>query len=291
MKVFAVRAFLFLLGLAFIGAGALPGDPRAAQAEPAVRIIETSTAEPPTPTNTPIPPTNTPIPPTITPIPPTVTPDTATPGPAPDPTLTPTVPSEPPPDPERPNPTATATATPIATPELPAEVADPAIVKTVDRTTVQVGDEVVFTLTVTNLGNSTASDVVVEDTLPPFLAITGISSSRGDYSVNGATVRVFIGDLGPQETVTITIRARVTDAATPPANINTATVVSSSPTDDPNNNSSSVEVNVVAPAPTAVPPPASLPVTSAPGNAAAPWLIGIGMLLIAGSLLLRRKRV
>ncbi len=296
MKLSVVRAFLFLLGLALISAGALPGAPRAVLAEPAVRIIETSTAEPPTPTNTSIPPTatNTPIPP-----PPTLTPDpgtTATPGPAPEPSPTATTPSEPPPppDPGRPDPTATttaiATAVPSPTPGLPAEVADPAITKTVDRDTVQVGDQVTFTLTVTNLGNSIAGDVIIEDTLPPFLRLDGVSSSRGDYSVDGSTVRVFIGDLAPQETVTITITATVMDSAEPPANINTATVVSSSPTDDPNNNSSSVSLNVVAPAPTAVPPPASLPVTSTPSNTATPWLIGLGLFLIASSFLLRRRR-
>lgn len=283
MKSSAVRVLFLFLGLALISAGVLPGNPRAALAEPAVRIIETSTAEPPTPTNTSVPPTATPVPPTATPT------SEATPGPAPEPTATPTTPSEPPTEPGDPDPTAvpTAMATPVPTPspEGPAEVADPAIVKTVDRDTVQVGDQVTFTLTVTNLGNSTASDVIVEDTLPPFLRLDGVSTSRGDFAVEGATVRVFIGDLAPQEVVTITITATVTDRAEPPANINTATVVSSSPTDDPGNNSSSVAINVVAPAPI----PESLPVTGAPGNAAAPWLIGMGVLLITASLLLRRR--
>jgi uncharacterized repeat protein (TIGR01451 family) len=281
MKLSVVRAFFFLLGLALISAGALPGNPRAALAEPAVRIIETSTAEPPTPTNTPIPPTDTPIPPTVTPT------TETTPGPAPEPTLTPTPGA--PPEPGRPDPTATATPLPIATPELPAEVADPAITKTVDRNTVQVGDRVTFTITVTNLGNSTATDVIVEDTLPPFLALEGVATSRGDFSVEGSTVRVFIGDLAPQEVVTITITATAVALSAPPDNINLATVATSSPTDDPTNNESSVEVNVVAPAPTAVPPPASLPVTGTPGGSAAPWLVGLGMLLVAGSLLIRRR--
>jgi uncharacterized repeat protein (TIGR01451 family) len=284
MKLPAIRALLFVVGLALIGAGALPGNPHAVLAGPAMLVTETSTAEPPTPTNTPLPPTNTPLPaPTNTPT------SISTPGPGPDatPTNTPAPPE--PPDSGRPDPTATPvpTASPTLTP-APSDVADPAITKTVDRSTVQVGDQVTFTLTVTNLGNSTASDVVVRDTLPDFLSLTGISTSRGDYSVDGQTVTVYIGDLAPQEVVTIRLTATVTATANPPDNINTATVVSSSPTDDPNNNSSSVAIDVVQPAPTPA-PPVTLPVTSTP-NSGAPWLIGLGLLLIAASLLFRQRR-
>jgi len=167
-------------------------------------------------------------------------------------------------------------------------IADPAITKSVNKSQVQVGDSIDFTLTVTNLGNTTASDVVVDDTLPGFLALEGASASRGEVSTSGSSVHVVIGDLAPGEVVTITISARVTADAVPPANVNTATVVSSSPTDNPNNNSSSVELFTVA-APTAV--PATLPRTGDDDGPSSLPLVAasLGVALIMLSLFARRR--
>jgi uncharacterized repeat protein (TIGR01451 family)/LPXTG-motif cell wall-anchored protein len=154
---------------------------------------------------------------------------------------------------------------------------------------VNVGDTVEFTISATNRGNATASNVVVEDSLPAFLALDGASATRGDVSASGSTVRVTIGDLAPGETVTITITARVVAAAAPPNNSNVATVSSGSLTDDPGNNTSSVSLTTDAPSPTAA-PPASLPNTGAPDSPAPVLLATLGLALIGASLFARRRK-
>jgi uncharacterized repeat protein (TIGR01451 family) len=175
----------------------------------------------------------------------------------------------------------------------PTERADPAITKTLNQTAAQIGDLVVYTITVTNLGNIPATDVVVTDTLPPFLALESAVASRGTVTVSGATVTVDLGDLAPQEVVTITITARVVALATPPNNQNLATVSSTSPTDDPSNNTSSIPLTTLPgdpdPVPTQIPPPAVLPPTSAPPASTA-WLIMLGLLCVALSVLLRSRQ-
>ncbi|NNJ12283.1 DUF11 domain-containing protein [Chloroflexales bacterium ZM16-3] len=187
-----------------------------------------------------------------------------------------------------PVPTSTPTETPTPTETLTPvpQFADPAITKSANISNAQVGDTVEFTLTATNRGNIPASNVVIEDTLPSFLALEGVSATRGDVSVNGATIRVTIGDLAPGEVVTVTITARVVSSAAPPNNSNIATIASSDATDDPSNNSSAVSLNVDQP------PPAILPNTGDPeGGASIPVLVVIGIGLIAASLITRRRRV
>jgi uncharacterized repeat protein (TIGR01451 family)/LPXTG-motif cell wall-anchored protein len=176
------------------------------------------------------------------------------------------------------------TATPIP------QIADPVITKSGSVSTAQVGDTVEYTIIVTNQGNATAENVVVEDTLPSFLSLEGVSATRGDVSVSGNTVRVTIGDLAPGEVVTITITAKVIASAAPPNNSNIATVSSTSATDDPSNNSSSASLLVEQPSPTAA-PPARLPNTSDPADHTLPVLIILGLLLISASLIARRRQV
>jgi len=186
-----------------------------------------------------------------------------------------------------------ASATPSVTP-LPRPGADPAIVKSASTTLVSVGDTVEFTLSVTNLGSSPAADVVIEDSLPAFLALDGVSATRGDVSVSGATVRVLVGTLEPGETVTVRITVRVVAPAVAPNNVNVGTVATTSEGDDPSNNVSRVELN--SPAQPAAPPPArpaTLPVTAdggAPARPVAPFLLLLGLAMIAASILIRTRR-
>lgn len=264
MKSTFPRIMLFVVGFMLIGWALLPGQAGRVGAAPPLVITETPAIEPPTRTPVP-PPTNTPAPaPSLTPVPPTPVPPVEEPG-----------------DEEKPTATPTIIPTPTTVP-----IADPAITKSVNKSQVQVGDSIEFTLTVTNLGSATASDVVVDDSLPSFLALEGASASRGEVSTNGSSVHVVIGDLAPGEVVTITISARVTADAVPPANVNTATVVSSSPSDNPNNNSSSVELFTVA-APTAV--PATLPRTGGDAGSLPLVASALGVALIMLSLFARRR--
>ncbi|NJN17268.1 MAG: DUF11 domain-containing protein [Oscillochloris sp.] len=277
------RITMVVLGMLLLSAALMPNIAPTAQSAPAA-VITAVTSEPvtSTPTDTPPPPTDTPLPTnTSTAVPPDSTPVA--------PTSTPT--AEPPQEePREPRNTPTPSAIPslalTASPEAGgSEFADPAITKSSSRAEVAVGDQVQFTLTVTNRGNAAANDVVVTDTLPDFLSLQGATASRGEVSTSGATVTVTIGELAPGETVTIEITAQVVTAPAAPNNTNIGTVTTSSGTDDPSNNTSSVALNALAPTPV---PPATLPNTSAtPTTNIALALLGI--FLIAAGLLSRRR--
>ncbi|NTU83409.1 MAG: DUF11 domain-containing protein [Chloroflexales bacterium] len=277
MKATVMRALLFVAGLTLIVWGMSPLGAVVVGAAPPLLVTETPIVEPPTPTNTSQPP------PTATEI------GELTPGPTDTTVPTIVVPTDEPPR-DRPSRTATPTASATATPEPPTPtaspeplvLADPSITKSVSPSTANVGDNVEYTIRVTNIGGSTATDVVVEDTLPSIMTIVSASASRGEVSVSGQTVRVTIGELAPGETVTVTVRARLTAAPVPPNNRNLATVSSSSPDGDPNNNQASVPLDPA--------PPAVLPITGDEGPGLLPlFATSLGLALIALSVLIRRR--
>ncbi len=267
MKAVPGRALLLVIGILLVGWGLLPRQSMPAAAAPLLLITETATGEPPTRTPT----TDTGQ---LTPVPTTA--------PTSPPAATPTSPP-PPPDDGRPEntPTPTATATPTATP-IPTVLADPAVSKSVSPSVVTVGDRVTYTIVVANIGGSVATGVVVEDTLPSIVSIGEVTADRGEVTVSGNTVRVVIGDLAPGETVTIRINAQVTAAPVPPNNTNLALVSSESPDASLDNNQASAALSG--------PPPVTLPGTSGAGTGLLPTLATVlGLALIAGSLLLRRR--
>ncbi len=266
MKAVPGRALLLVIGVLLVGWGLLPRQSMPAAAAPLLIVTETATGEPPT--RTPTPDTG-----QLTPVP--------TQAPTSPPAATPT--SPPPPDDGRPEntPTPTATATPTATP-IPTVLADPAVSKSVSPSVVTVGGRVTYTIVVTNLGGSVATGVVVEDTLPSIVTIGEVTADRGEVTVSGNTVRVVIGDLAPGETVNIRISAQVTAAPVPPNNTNLALVSSESPDANLDNNQASAALTG--------PPPVTLPGTSSAGTGLLPALATVlGLALIAGSFLLRRR--
>lgn len=275
MKAALLRSLLLCTGLALMVWAVLPTAVTPAAAAPPLVVTETTTAEPPTPTSTPLPPspTSSPIPsPTATEI-----------GPAPSvevPTETPEEPpppkrSTPTPSPSPTDPSGEALVTP--TPEgVTDPEADPAITKSVSPPRAQVGQRVVYTISVTNLGTAPATGVRVTDTLPAFVRPEGATASRGQTSVSGQTVEVLIGDLAPGETVTITIEATVV-APAPAANSNLATVTSDTPDANLDNNQASVPLDTEG--------PSSLPNTGADLGGATPLLaLLLGLALIVASL-------
>jgi uncharacterized repeat protein (TIGR01451 family) len=193
----------------------------------------TNTAEPPTRTPTPRP-TNTPAP----------TAPTNTPGP-------------------------TSTPHPSSKPDL----ADPAITKSSSVSDAKIGDEITFTIRVTNNGPDTAQDVVVTDPIPDYLDVIEATTTRGNVSSSGRTVIVTIGKVPAGDEVTIRIRVRVNERAAPPGGRNSVSLTTSSPGDDPGNNSSDASFNIIGPVtPTVLTAtPTATPVTPSilPGTGAA----------------------
>jgi uncharacterized repeat protein (TIGR01451 family)/LPXTG-motif cell wall-anchored protein len=192
-----------------------------------------------------------------------------------------------------------APATPTATHRPDSGIADPAITKAVNVDEARIGDEVTFTIVVTNRGTDNANDVVVTDPFPEYLDVIEATTTRGNITSSGRTVVFTIGELKPGDTVTIRIRTRVNALAQPPEGGNVATLTSGNGTDDPSNNSATVTFRIVGPpTPTAelvatstatpVPVPSNLPKTGAADTSPTALLALFGLLALATSLLLRR---
>ncbi|MBK9711643.1 MAG: DUF11 domain-containing protein [Kouleothrix sp.] len=279
MKRWITRSGLAAFVMALLLLSGLPGGVMRTNAAPPAAVTGTPT-EPATPTFTAVPP------------PPTAT---ATAGSTAMPTDTPP-------------PTATSTPKPPPTEQI---VADPAITKSASVAEARVGDEITFTIVVTNRGNRTANDVVVTDSLPDYLDLLDATASRGSLTVSGRTVTVDIGSVAPGEQITLRIRARVNERAQPPSGRNGVSLTTSSSTDDPSNNSAEVTFAILGgsgatatpeeASPAATPAPTDLPPTAAPvprnlprtggedASARLPILAALGLAALALSMLLRRR--
>ncbi len=190
----------------------------------------------------------------------------------------------------------TSTPRPSSKPDL----ADPAISKSSSVSEAKIGDEITFTIQVTNSGPGTAQDVVVTDPIPDYLDVIEATTTRGDVSSNGRTVRVTIGKVPAGDEVTIHIRVRVNERAMPPSGRNSVSLTTSSPGDDPSNNTSEVTFmilgpltpTVLAPTPTATPlTPVILPVTGAADDTSSRALLfgALGLAALLLSLFFRGK--
>jgi uncharacterized repeat protein (TIGR01451 family) len=121
------------------------------------------------------------------------------------------------------------------------------VVKTADKTVVNPGDTVTYTLVLTNKGPNDATNVGLSDVLPGTLALVSATSTSGVF----ATTTGFwtIGNLVNNASTTLTIVANVKSDTFGQKIVNTATA--SSTVSDPNsgNNTGTFEINV-NPAPT-----------------------------------------
>ncbi|UCD92232.1 MAG: DUF11 domain-containing protein, partial [Methanobacteriota archaeon] len=83
------------------------------------------------------------------------------------------------------------------------------VIKSADPRTADPGDEVVYTIYYVNLGSGVATDVVIQDTIPPETEF--VSSSPVYNSVSGNTYTWNIGSLDPGEDgyITITVKVKV----------------------------------------------------------------------------------
>jgi uncharacterized repeat protein (TIGR01451 family)/gliding motility-associated-like protein len=127
----------------------------------------------------------------------------------------------------------TSTVTPV-----PVAQADLSVVKTVDNATPTMGENVVFTLTVTNNGLSSATSASVTDLLPSGYTYVSYTASVGSY-VSGTGVWT-IGTLANAVTATLAITAAVKSSGD---YLNTATISATTADLTTSNNTSSRTIN------------------------------------------------
>ena len=120
--------------------------------------------------------------------------------------------------------------------------ADLAIGQTVAPASTYTNNNLVFTVTVTNLGSSTASAVVVSNTLP--VGLNYVSATPAATSTNGRIYGFTLGTLASSATSNITLTARTTAIGN-----YTNTATASSSTSDPisANNTAKAVVTITAP--------------------------------------------
>jgi uncharacterized repeat protein (TIGR01451 family)/fimbrial isopeptide formation D2 family protein len=119
------------------------------------------------------------------------------------------------------------------TPTDPQE-ADLLVSKTVDDATPNVGDTVTFTVTVENLGPSTAQGVAVNDPLPTDLELVTATPSTGTFAGGVWTVGAVASGAAPTLSIVARVLAPASGGVVPLTN--TATATSTTPDPDPDNN-------------------------------------------------------
>jgi len=114
-------------------------------------------------------------------------------------------------------------------------IADLSVAKTDQTDPVVVGQDLSYTLVVTNNGPSLATNVVLTDTLPSGVIFVSAIPSQGTCTHNAGVVTCPLGTLavGTQATVTITIQPTVNNIGTI---LNVATVMSDATDPTPNDN-------------------------------------------------------
>ena len=115
------------------------------------------------------------------------------------------------------------------------QVANLSLTKTVDQAAPRVGANVVYTLTVNNVGPDAATNVSVTDALPVGLALVSVNASQGSY--DPGTGLWSVGTVANAANATLTITARVAQTTAAPI-VNRAEIRSSDqfdPNSTPNN--------------------------------------------------------
>ena len=141
-----------------------------------------------------------------------------------------------------------------------------------------------------NRGTRPATDVVVNDTLPDYLDLEGVSASRGTTFTEGRVIRVDIGTVAPGEIVTIQVQARVNERVPATGGYNSVEITTTSSGDDTSNNTDTAIFTLPGSTATPIPAPLQLPITGAPADSGEePWFLIIGVILLATGLALRRR--
>ncbi len=135
------------------------------------------------------------------------------------------------------------------------------IVKTVDKTTANVGDNLTYTLNWSVTGNMVAPNVVITDTLPQEVSLV---SATGDYEPD-STKKILtwnLGDLTPNATGSMTITVKINSLPETGDKIINNTVITSGDKHD----ESSAETTVTLPPTYEVAISKSAPATAHPGD-------------------------
>lgn len=123
--------------------------------------------------------------------------------------------------------------------------ADLEIQKTSDVASVEEGEQITFTITVTNNGPATAEDVVVTDTLPVTASLASVSSSQGSCGGSGPVI-CELGSLenGASATITLVVTAEADGIL---SNLAEVSAANEDPVTDNNTATASVIVTALAP--------------------------------------------
>lgn len=131
---------------------------------------------------------------------------------------------------------------------LAQEGTDLAVTKTADLTTVTAGQDLTYTIGVTNLGPDEGTSVTVVDTLPSSVVLTSFTvTSPATVVETSGSITFGLGTLPPDTGATITLVVHVDITTTEPL-LNSVTVAGTEPDPNPDNNFASVVVDVL-PAP------------------------------------------
>jgi uncharacterized repeat protein (TIGR01451 family) len=111
-----------------------------------------------------------------------------------------------------PPPTITPVVTKPPPPQGDTSFADPYVLKAVGVAQVKSGDTIEFVLVVGNKGIVDAVNVQVRDTLPDYLDIVSVTTTKGTVTIDGRKILVDIGTVGVTELITIKITAKGNEA-------------------------------------------------------------------------------
>ena len=127
--------------------------------------------------------------------------------------------------------------------------ADLAITKTADRKHVKIGDNITFTITLTNRGPGTATDIVFGDSLPDPLNLVSFSCSQG--LVQGQSFCAVDSLAKGQSVIATLVATPITNPAQSERRFTNTAFISSSTSFDPNsrNNTDSLKLRIVGDAP------------------------------------------